>query len=108
MLWQPYIKQNGEWIAAKLLQGFFGAPIESLAEISVSDVVRDLPSAGPAHVAYFTKFFTHERGLYMAVYAVSLAYSNNLAPLLMGFINDGQNLEWTFVRLTNQCAKAIR
>lgn len=39
MIWQPYIKKNGEWIAAKLLQGFFGAPMESLAEISVSDVV---------------------------------------------------------------------
>lgn len=39
MLWQPYIRSNGQWIGAKILQGFFGAPIESLGEITVSDVV---------------------------------------------------------------------
>lgn len=39
MMWQPYIRDNGEWYAAKILQGFFGAPIESLAEITISDVV---------------------------------------------------------------------
>lgn len=42
MIWQPYIRSNGEWIAAKLVQGFFGAPVESLAEISVSGVVFPL------------------------------------------------------------------
>lgn len=40
MVWQPYVRSNGEWIATKILQGIFGAPIESLAEITVSDVVR--------------------------------------------------------------------
>lgn len=40
MIWQPYVRSNGEWIATKILQGIFGAPIESLAEITVSDVVR--------------------------------------------------------------------
>ena len=30
---------NGQWIANKILQGFFGAPIESLCEISVTDIV---------------------------------------------------------------------
>lgn len=39
MIWVPYTKTNGQWIASKLLQGFFGAPIESLCEISVTDVV---------------------------------------------------------------------
>lgn len=39
MLWQPHVRSNGEWIATKILQGIFGAPIESLAEITVSDVV---------------------------------------------------------------------
>ena len=39
MIWQPYTKSNGQWIAAKILQGFFGSPMESLPEISVSDVV---------------------------------------------------------------------
>lgn len=39
MVWQPHVRSNGEWIATKILQGIFGAPIESLAEITVSDVV---------------------------------------------------------------------
>ncbi|KAL9077585.1 MAG: hypothetical protein Q9157_003309 [Trypethelium eluteriae] len=38
MVWVPYTKTNGQWIGSKLLQGFFGAPIESLCEISVTDV----------------------------------------------------------------------
>ena len=44
MLWQPYTTSNGQWIAAKVLQGIFGAPIESLGEISISDVVREVSS----------------------------------------------------------------
>lgn len=39
MLWQAYITDNWQQIAAKLLQGLFRAPIESLAEITVSHVV---------------------------------------------------------------------
>ena len=39
MIWVPYTNTNGQWIASKLLQGFFGAPIESLCEISVADIV---------------------------------------------------------------------
>ncbi|KAL4884614.1 putative MFS transporter [Aspergillus karnatakaensis] len=79
MVWQPHITSNGQWIAAKILQGFLGAPIESIAEITVSDV-----------------FFTHERGTYMALYALALGYSNGLAPLTTGFINDGQGYQWVF------------
>lgn len=41
MVWQPHIRSNGGWIAAKILQGFFGAPMESMAEIMVSDVVGE-------------------------------------------------------------------
>ncbi|KAL1878112.1 hypothetical protein VTK73DRAFT_8073 [Phialemonium thermophilum] len=79
MVWQPHVRSNGEWIATKILQGIFGAPMESLAEITVSDV-----------------FFTHERGRHMALYALALGYSNGIAPLIMGFINDGQGYQWVF------------
>ncbi|KAG5752046.1 hypothetical protein H9Q70_005333 [Fusarium xylarioides] len=79
MVWQPHVRSNGEWIATKILQGIFGAPIESLAEITVSDV-----------------FFTHERGKFIALYALALGYSNGIAPLIMGFINDGQGYQWVF------------
>ena len=54
MVWVPYTKTNGQWIASKLLQGFFGAPIESLCEISVTDIVR--PSATMLSARYSDSF----------------------------------------------------
>lgn len=39
MLWAPYATTNAQWIANKVIQGLVGAPIESLCEISISDVV---------------------------------------------------------------------
>lgn len=33
----------------------------------------------------------------MALYALALGYSNGIAPLIMGFINDGQGYQWVFV-----------
>jgi MFS family permease len=56
--------------------GIFGAPIESLCEISTTDI-----------------YFTHERGQYMAMYALFLAGSNFSAPIIAGFITDGQGLK---------------
>ena len=87
MVWVPYTKSNGQWIASKILQGFFGAPIESLCEISVTDI-----------------YFTHERGTYMALYALFLAGSNFLAPVLAGFINDGQGWKWVLYWCSIFCA----
>ncbi|EEU44025.1 uncharacterized protein NECHADRAFT_30383 [Fusarium vanettenii 77-13-4] len=87
MVWQPYVRSNGEWVATKILQGIFGAPIESLAEITVSDV-----------------FFTHERGKFIALYALALGWSNGVAPLIMGFINDGQGYKWVFYWCAIFCA----
>lgn len=40
MLWAPYATTGSNWIANKVLQGAIGAPIESLCEISIADVVR--------------------------------------------------------------------
>ncbi|CUM67340.1 uncharacterized protein PRCAT00005033001 [Priceomyces carsonii] len=70
-LWQPYITTNGQWIASKILAGFFCSPIEALPEISISDL-----------------FFEHERATYMGIYAVALFGSNYVAPLVAGFINE--------------------
>ncbi|KAM5354916.1 hypothetical protein ACJ41O_001562 [Fusarium nematophilum] len=77
MLWAPHATSNGQWIANKVIQGLFGAPIESLCEISVADV-----------------YFTHERGTYVGLYALFLVGSNFLAPVISGFINDGQGWQW--------------
>ncbi|KKY16779.1 putative mfs transporter [Diplodia seriata] len=62
-LWGPYTTSNGQWTASKILQGFFGAPIESL-------------------------------GKYLGLYALLLAGSNFFAPIIAGFINDGQGWKW--------------
>ncbi|KAF5962708.1 transporter protein HOL1 [Fusarium bulbicola] len=77
MIWAPHATANGQWIANKVLQGAFGAPIESLCEISVSDVC-----------------FAHERGTYIAYYALFLGGANFLAPVISGFITDGQGWQW--------------
>ncbi|KAI4098832.1 MAG: hypothetical protein L6R37_006286 [Teloschistes peruensis] len=91
MIWVPYTKTNGQWIASKILQGFFGAPIESLCEISVTDL-----------------YFTHERGSYIALYGFALLSSSYLAPVLAGFINDGQGWEWVLVGLPPLLANIAR
>jgi MFS family permease len=42
------------------------------------------------------QFFTHERGTYMGVYALTLAGSNYLAPVISGFIAEYQGWQWVF------------
>ena len=74
-----YVRSNGEWIARCIVMGFFVAPVEALPEISITDV-----------------YFTHERGTYMGVYALTLAGSNYFAPVISGFIAEGQDWQWVF------------
>ena len=77
MIWAPYTKTNGQWIANKIVQGFFSAPVNSLAEISVADV-----------------YFTHERGRYLALFTMHIIGGVYIWPILSGFINDGQGWRW--------------
>ncbi|KAF5024395.1 hypothetical protein F66182_3481 [Fusarium sp. NRRL 66182] len=78
-IWSAYVSSNGEWIAKCIIQGFFVAPIESLPEISVADI-----------------YFTHQRGTYMGIYALTLAGSNYFAPVICGFIAEYQGWQWVF------------
>ena len=39
-------------------------------------------------------YFQHERGTYIALYALLLAGSNFFAPIISGFIADGQGWQW--------------
>jgi MFS family permease len=78
-MWAPYAQGPGQWYARGVLAGFFAAPTDGLAEISISDV-----------------FFTHERGTYLGVYAIALAGSNYFAPVISGWINEGQGYQWVF------------
>ena len=86
-VWAPFTTSNGQWIANKILQGFFGAPIESLCEISVTDI-----------------YFQHERGMYIGLYALLLAGSNFFAPIIAGFIADGQGWQWVLYWCAIFCA----
>lgn len=79
-MWLPYVHQNGEWIAAKILNGLFYCTIESLPEITVTDM-----------------FFEHERATYMGIYCAALLTSNYAAPMLAGFVNDGLGWQWTII-----------
>lgn len=36
---RPYANTKGQWLASRILAGFFTAPAEALPEISVTDVV---------------------------------------------------------------------
>lgn len=101
-----------------MLQGFLVSPIESLLEISIGDLVSPFSFIG-CIMQPFTmpntdkKYFAHERGFYIGIYAMSLFglvpfsglrpklqcdltlfSSNYLAPLLAGFIDDGQGWHW--------------
>ena len=76
----PYVRTAGSWWALKVLQGLLAAPSESLAEISISDV-----------------YFSHQRGTYMAIYALTLYTAGFLAPVFSGFINDAMGWEWVQV-----------
>lgn len=74
----PLCTTNGPYLANKILQEFFGAPVESLCEIIMTDI-----------------WFAHERPLYLAVYGLSLAASWKFAPVFAAFINTGQGWKWT-------------
>ncbi|KIK50273.1 hypothetical protein GYMLUDRAFT_209250 [Collybiopsis luxurians FD-317 M1] len=89
-VWVPYTRSNGAWIASKILQGFMGAPIESLAEMTVSDI-----------------YFTHERGGHIGLYALMLCGASFIAPLIAGFISDGQGWQWVQYWCAIFCAIAF-
>lgn len=76
-LWGPQAKNSGQWIGSKLLQGFLGAPVESLCEVVVSDV-----------------WFEHERGRWIGLYGFALMFASNIAPVLAGLISQGQDWKW--------------
>ncbi|KAI0919378.1 hypothetical protein AcV7_006131 [Taiwanofungus camphoratus] len=76
-MWTPYITTSRQWIASKIIQGFLCTPGESLCEVSISDI-----------------FFAHERGTYIGLYTLFLFGSNYLAPLIAGFIWNGQGWPW--------------
>jgi MFS family permease len=78
MIWTANSSSSGEWYAHRIIIGIAVAPIESLPEISVADLM-----------------FAHERGTWMAAYVLTLFESNFIAPLIAGWLNDAIGWRWT-------------
>jgi len=83
----PLCTTSGPYLANRILLGFFGSPVESLAEISVTDI-----------------WFTHQRPKYMALYGWSLSMCGKFAPMLSGLINVGMGWKWTLWWCSIICA----
>ncbi|KIR53971.1 hypothetical protein I315_03594 [Cryptococcus gattii Ru294] len=71
-LWTAFARGNGQWIASRLLLGFFISPSFTLVEVSVADV-----------------FFLHERSFPIGLYFVVLFMGVSLGPILSGYIYEG-------------------
>jgi MFS family permease len=78
MIWTARSSSPGIWYAHRIIIGIVNAPIESLPEISVADLM-----------------FAHERGTWMAAYVLVLFESNFIAPLIAGWLNDAVGWRWT-------------
>lgn len=86
----PHNTTRGQWMTNKILQGFFGAPIESLCEISLADV-----------------YFQHQRGKFISLYALVLAGSSFTAPIFAGLIADRFGWAWVLYGSAILCAVVL-
>ncbi|KAG5358586.1 putative MFS-type transporter [Yarrowia sp. B02] len=76
-LWGPNINSSAAWIGSKIIQGILGASVESLCEVTVSDI-----------------WFEHERGRWIGVYGFALMFASNIAPVFAGFITQKMGWRW--------------
>ncbi|KAI8302881.1 putative MFS-type transporter [Colletotrichum sp. SAR11_240] len=74
----PMCTTKHTYLASRILLGLFGAPVESLCEISITDI-----------------WFAHQRPKYLALYGWGLSMTGKLAPMLSGFMNVGMGWKWT-------------
>lgn len=91
-VWAGYAATNGKWIATRILIGFFGAPSEALVEVTITDLVRGWPRIR-LKANDPSKWFTHQRGTYMGLYAMSL-FGGQWAAVPSGFISDAFGWPW--------------
>lgn len=76
-IWMNYVHNTGEYYANRIICGFFGSSVESLAEVVIADL-----------------FFVHERALGLAFYLAALYFGSYLGPLAGSFVNGGQGWQW--------------
>ncbi|WVQ73910.1 hypothetical protein IAR50_003491 [Cryptococcus sp. DSM 104548] len=71
-IWTAFAKGNAQWVASRLLLGFFISPSFTLIEVSIADI-----------------FFLHERSFPLGIYMCVLYMGVSLGPLLSGYIYEG-------------------
>jgi MFS family permease len=77
LIWSAHCNSTSEWYINRVLMGIFMAPIETLIEVTISDVV-----------------FSHERGYWMGWYVWTLFDGSYLGPLAAGFVADRYGWRW--------------
>lgn len=79
MVWLAYATSDGSYYGARIVQGIFGAPFESLIEIVVEDL-----------------FFEHERAFWMGFYVFALYFGSVAGPLAAAFVLTNMSFRWVF------------
>lgn len=77
-VWTPHIRSDGAWYGMRIIAGLFFSPVESLAEVSISQIV-----------------FAHERGYWMGVYTLVLFGCVRLSLALLPSVPRGLTLPTT-------------
>jgi MFS family permease len=119
-VWAPFTKSNGQWIANKILRMYKPRLwMYDLADCRQRDssvlllrvfarlVLRicEYPFGHNNYGAHvYCRYFQHERGTYIALYALLLAGSNFFAPIIAGFIADSQGWQWVLYWCAIFCA----
>ncbi|ODQ67690.1 MFS general substrate transporter [Nadsonia fulvescens var. elongata DSM 6958] len=76
-VWTAYSTNYSTWVTQRILLGLFGAPIEGICEVTVTDL-----------------FFSHQRGRHIGTYVLMLTAGAYLSPLANGFINQSMGWQW--------------
>jgi MFS family permease len=78
-LWTSYVKSSGEWYINRILLGSFYGPIETLIEVSISDL-----------------YFAHQRGYWIGIYCWILFGVPFVGGTASGFV--ASNLGWKWIQ----------
>ncbi|ANB10932.1 Hol1p [Sugiyamaella lignohabitans] len=76
-LWLNHVSSSGEYYANRIICGFFLSSVESLGEVVVGDL-----------------YFTHQRGMGINIYMMSLLSGTFLGPLAGSFITGSMTWKW--------------
>lgn len=68
-----------EYYVVNILTGFGAAPVDSLVQISTTDI-----------------FFAHQRGTRLSFFALALGTGSYMGPVAAGYITEGQDWTWCF------------